>query len=179
MAADASSRRKAPLIYSLVISINLVAILAGLFLGKQLGADSARNQILTISLAGLFAFLSLAFIIKLRETLVSTSIPVSAPVPTASLSPAALQNISQKVGFTPREVDIAEMLVSGLSTQEILDKLFITPNTLKSHLRNIYNKVGARNRLEFTLAVMKEAGNNNTNNQIVPIIPMSNNTNVK
>lgn len=54
--------------------------------------------------------------------------------------------------ITQREFNVLEELVKGNSNQEIANSLFISINTVKSHLIKIYNKLGVKNR---TLAVQK------------------------
>jgi DNA-binding CsgD family transcriptional regulator len=148
IAADASNGRKIPLAYGAVLGINILAILVGVLLGERIDQLAEGSEILTVSLAGIFSFLSLVFIIRLRET--------QQPVPPAvtNMTPNSLEAIVQKFGLTPREADVVEILITGASTQEIRDKLVIAPDTLKRHLRNIYRKTGVRNRLEFTMAAM-------------------------
>jgi len=48
--------------------------------------------------------------------------------------------------LTKREFDILELLEQRLSNQEIADKLFISPKTVKKHLDNIYGKLYASSR---------------------------------
>jgi len=51
--------------------------------------------------------------------------------------------------LTSREVEVAKWLVSGLSNQEISDKMFVSVRTVKAHLTSIFKKTGCRNRLEL------------------------------
>src|SRR5919109_3252799 len=48
--------------------------------------------------------------------------------------------------LTPRERQVANLLVEGLSNQEIASRLYISPATVKVHVRHIYEKLGVRNR---------------------------------
>ncbi len=50
--------------------------------------------------------------------------------------------------LTAREVDVLGYLPTRLSTGEIAARLGISPNTVKTHLKNIYQKLGARSRNE-------------------------------
>ena len=45
--------------------------------------------------------------------------------------------------FTPMEVDILLLLEQGKSKEEIGEYFFITINTVKYHIKNIYSKLGA------------------------------------
>ncbi len=56
--------------------------------------------------------------------------------------------------LTDREVDVLRYLPTRLSTIEIAGQLGISPNTVKTHLKNIYHKLGARSRNE---AIVKAA----------------------
>ena len=56
--------------------------------------------------------------------------------------------------LTPAERDIAVLVADGLTNPEIGDRLFISPRTVQSHLRNIYAKldVSSRRQLRDTFA---------------------------
>lgn len=50
--------------------------------------------------------------------------------------------------LTPRELDVLRALTEGLSTPEICEHLFITPNTLRTHVQNIMGKLHVHSKLE-------------------------------
>ncbi|HEV2074008.1 MAG TPA: response regulator transcription factor [Thermomicrobiales bacterium] len=51
--------------------------------------------------------------------------------------------------LTEREQDVLELLVSGVtSNRDLADKLFISENTVKYHLRNILDKLHLNNRAQ-------------------------------
>ena len=50
--------------------------------------------------------------------------------------------------LTPREVDVLRALTEGLSTPEICERLFIAPNTLRTHVQNIMGKLRVHSKLE-------------------------------
>lgn len=50
--------------------------------------------------------------------------------------------------LTPREFDVLERLKQGLMNREIAGMLHITENTVEYHMKNLLQKLGARNRLE-------------------------------
>jgi DNA-binding NarL/FixJ family response regulator len=52
-----------------------------------------------------------------------------------------------------RESEVLDLAAAGLSNKEIAERLVISPNTVKFHLREIYKKLGVRNRLQASRAV--------------------------
>lgn len=51
-------------------------------------------------------------------------------------------------GLTPSEQRVLEALARGLSNKEIAKELWLTPQTVKFHLTNIYRRLGVANRTE-------------------------------
>ena len=49
-------------------------------------------------------------------------------------------------GLSPREEEVVKLVVGGLATKQISDRLFITEHTVQRHLSNIFEKVGVRSR---------------------------------
>jgi LuxR family maltose regulon positive regulatory protein len=54
--------------------------------------------------------------------------------------------------LSDRELEILEMLVEGYSNKRIGAALFISENTVKYHLKNIYGKLGVGNRTQASMA---------------------------
>lgn len=52
------------------------------------------------------------------------------------------------VDLSSREIEVLRLLVTELSREDIATKLHVSENTLKSHLRSIYRKLGVRTRQE-------------------------------
>lgn len=58
--------------------------------------------------------------------------------------------------LTDRELEITELVADGLTNREVAEQLYISPNTVKVHLRNIFTKAGVSSRTELSmLAVQK------------------------
>lgn len=53
-------------------------------------------------------------------------------------------------GLTERELSILKLVAEGLSNLDIASKLYVTEQTVKFHLSNIYRKLGVGNRTEAT-----------------------------
>jgi len=94
----------------------------------------------------LFAVLGIWLGLKLtrnKETLVIKEIPISQTVP-FTVNQARLREL----GITPRELQILELIASGLSNREIAEKLFVTENTVKTHSSRLFDKLSARRRTQ-------------------------------
>ncbi len=48
--------------------------------------------------------------------------------------------------LSPKELKTLQLLVTGLSNREIAEKSFVSPNTVKTHIRKIYEKMGVNSR---------------------------------
>lgn len=51
--------------------------------------------------------------------------------------------------LSPREQEVADWIMEGISNREIAEKLFVCEKTIKFHITNIFRKYGVRNRPEF------------------------------
>ena len=54
----------------------------------------------------------------------------------------------QEPPLTERERDVLRLVAAGKLNKEIATELLIAPNTVNTHLKNIYEKLGAHNRTE-------------------------------
>ena len=156
--ADISRGRQVSLYYSVGLAINNFSMFLGVLLGDRVMTITSGSEILTVEIAGLFSFLSIAFIPVLTETLKrsTTLIPLK--------NAESLLMFFDSANLTHREEDVTKLLVAGISSDEIRQRLHISTDTLKSHLRNIYGKVGVKNRLELTLLMVNELQKTNTPN---------------
>lgn len=61
----------------------------------------------------------------------------------------------QDVGLTQRESDVAHCLVDGQTNKKIGQTLQISPATVDSHVRNIFDKLGVQNRVSAALLLVR------------------------
>lgn len=63
----------------------------------------------------------------------------------------------EQLGITKRELEILELIATGLSTREIAEKLFVSENTVKTHSSRVLDKLQAKRRTQ-AVQLAKAAG---------------------
>lgn len=53
-----------------------------------------------------------------------------------------------ELGISPRELVVLHEIAAGLSNKEIAARLHLSPNTVKTHLARLYEKLGAKRRTD-------------------------------
>jgi DNA-binding NarL/FixJ family response regulator len=53
--------------------------------------------------------------------------------------------------LSEREIEVLRLVVVGLSNQEIAERLVISEGTAKTHIHNVYGKLGVHNRTEAAM----------------------------
>ncbi|BAZ46227.1 LuxR family transcriptional regulator [Chondrocystis sp. NIES-4102] len=59
------------------------------------------------------------------------------------------ERLSHEALLSMRELEIVELVVSGLSNHKIAQKLEISKRTVDNHISNIFKKTGTANRVEL------------------------------
>ena len=58
--------------------------------------------------------------------------------------------------LTARELDVLEQLTHGHDLKRIADMLFVSPFTVRAHVRNIYDKLHVHSRSEAVAKALRE-----------------------
>lgn len=75
----------------------------------------------------------------------------------SGLDEAAIDGLLNHAGISSREREVILLISTGLGNKEIADRLFISLNTVKTHNRNIFEKLGVRSRLELLVKLREDA----------------------
>jgi DNA-binding NarL/FixJ family response regulator len=140
-----STRRREILMYS--VSLALV-----LFLLKWLEAHfivlDYRLDLFIAAIAILFTALGIWLALKLVKPRVETRIIEKEVYRDASAQTEINQQEIVKLGISKRELDVLNLMATGLSNEEIAAKLFIGLNTVKTHSSNLFLKLDAKRRTQ-------------------------------
>lgn len=77
------------------------------------------------------------------ETVVVREVLVPAPV-----TFVRDQDRVASLGLTARELEVLELMAEGMSNKELAERLFVSENTVKTHLSRVFDKLGARRRTQ-------------------------------
>ena len=107
--------------------------------------------LIALLFAGLGIWLGLKLTRK-KEVIVFKEVPAPAASPFA-FDEGRLRGL----GVTRRELEILELIASGMSNREIGEKLFVSENTVKTHSSRLFDKLGAKRRTQ-AVQLGKELG---------------------
>lgn len=81
---------------------------------------------------------------RMRQQQTPHEFPVTAPPSNSAAFAATLEH-----GLSPREIEVAELLMKGHTVSAIAGKLFISENTTRGHAKSIYKKLAIHSRQEL------------------------------
>lgn len=126
-------RRSVMILGSAYLGI-FATMVGSLTLGWIRPAGQTGSQLLVNSLVMvIYNLVSLVWILRFQPT-----------------GPFGVATATERYGISAREWEITELLCAGCTNQEIADRLFISPATVKDHVYNVFRKTGVRNRVELT-----------------------------
>lgn len=67
----------------------------------------------------------------------------------------AISSIAHQYGLSEREQEVLSLVNKGMSNRQVANELFISENTVKRHMSNIFKKTGTQNRHEVILKLSK------------------------
>jgi DNA-binding CsgD family transcriptional regulator len=71
------------------------------------------------------------------------------------------------LALTPRELEVLEMIASGMTNAEAGERLQLSVHAIKFHLAEIYRRLGVSNRTEAAVAYLRlRNGTQETNQQV-------------
>jgi len=62
---------------------------------------------------------------------------------------------SPLIPLSSREQEVLKLITEGATNTEIARHLYLSPNTIKTHVRNILNKLGVEHRLQAAVIALR------------------------
>ena len=67
-----------------------------------------------------------------------------------------IEEVKEEYRLTPREKEFVELIYRGKSNKEIAEMLFLSESTVKTHIYNIFRKMGVKNRVSVICIINEE-----------------------
>ena len=68
-----------------------------------------------------------------------------------SETPQVQLGLTKSTDLTPREIEVLRLLTTGAGNEEIAEKLYISPNTVKTHIKHLLEKTGFSSRTQLAI----------------------------
>lgn len=142
-----STRYKEVLIYGICMSLLLLLLK---WLEARFIVFNYRLDFFIGAIAIVFTVLGIWLALKLAKPKVETRIvEVEKEVYINLPSQKEInQHEIEKLGISKRELDVLQLMATGLSNEEIAGKLFVSLNTIKTHSSNIFLKLDVKRRMQ-------------------------------
>lgn len=152
--------------YGLIVNLGIRALLFA-WLDEEAKAQAALAQLLPLaeaaSLVRLFVEFGEPMAVLLRRSRALSPVYVArllqafvqeedTAVPP---SPVASSTQENNIHLTARETEVLQAIASGLSNKEIETALVISKNTVRTHIKNLYSKLGVESRTQ-AIALARE-----------------------
>ena len=108
-------------------------------------------------ISGRLSYNLLAWPLRLKADGLLVDVPSALILVTdpASNARPPLEALAAIYGFTPAETALAALLVDGHTLKEAADKLTVTMNTVKSHIKQLFAKTNTRRQAELVRLVLQ------------------------
>lgn len=126
-----------------------------------LTASDDRQDILRVMEAGAMGFIRKSFGPEVLRSVIEIILSGERFYPVAEMDAGSAPNpqdgqgealeLPEDIRFTPRQMEILQGLLNGLSNKEIARELGIIEGTVKAHIRTMMGNVGVKNRTQLAI----------------------------
>lgn len=79
------------------------------------------------------------------------------PVPRRGRGGATVPTSFAALGVTSREMDVLELVATGITNRQIGERLFLSPRTVDKHVQRLLGKTGSSNRTALANRLHQDA----------------------
>jgi DNA-binding NarL/FixJ family response regulator len=117
-------------------------------------SESPENGMAALRL-GARALVQKRFVIETLMTAIQSVLEGNVWMPPALQAAFTQQDPDSRKRLTRRESEIIRCVAMGMRNAEVAEQLSLSENTVKTHMTNIFHKLGIRDRLELTHYAIK------------------------
>ena len=141
------------------LSANVFGVLLGGLIGNIMNASALPNHNIA-ALALIVVCVSLIILPLLHKHLTTLLKNHAFLTELCEMSPTEQSNTIVRFvlngKLTDRESEIAALLIKGRTYKMIASELYVSENTVKSHIKNIYSKLNIQSRMELVNLMIDE-----------------------
>lgn len=135
-------------------ALALLAVGGGAWIGRLL------PPVETAGLAILALFVATGLLWGVPETRSAGAARKHPPPPPPAPDMASALQLTARQPLTKREMEVALLLIKGVSTAQMAEQLFLTMHTIRAHLHRIYSKTETASRHELLARVIAHVSGN-------------------
>lgn len=137
-----------------VLGIGLGANVLGIFTGGLIGSFIATEDLIVQSMVALLVIFIVLMVLPLLAHRLNKLLKEHAFLTWFSSLDAGYQNKTISLDIesnklTPRENEIMRLLLQGHTYKMIANRLYLSDNTVKTHIKNIYSKLEIKSKMEL------------------------------
>jgi DNA-binding CsgD family transcriptional regulator len=132
---------------SVIVSVGTSGVMIGMLSGKILAFNAPMNSRANLSIVSMAVICVTLIILPILHKLLSKMIKKSKIVNIAEMN--MIEFTDGINTLTGREKQIAALLLKGRTYKLIATELFLSENTVKTHIKSIYSKLGIKRKSEL------------------------------
>ena len=153
--------------HAAILSVGFSGVMIGVLLGKVIGGNDFTNSNTSLPIVAMAVICITLIILPMLQKLLSMMIKKNAAASTNDLNAGSPQSLRTfwddnmlrfpkgADALTEREKQITALLLKGRTYKLIAEELFLSENTVKTHVKNIYSKLGIKRKSELFNFIMK------------------------
>jgi DNA-binding CsgD family transcriptional regulator len=157
VAAAARNPSGSVLVFAWGNGVTAFGIIAGAFVGRATNQLLVTDVVITslVTSVLLFVFIVYVFVVLKRFsfsdtiTTITPSTPPVTPITSTQLLEQSCGCLAQRYGLTPRETEVLVLLARGRNGRFIQNALTVSHNTVKAHVKHIYQKMKVHTHQEL------------------------------